>query len=143
MKLSGLNQLELIDAYKKEIRSLVELAVPVWNGALTIEQILQIERIQKSALAAIMGGHYTSYEDVLRKTNLEKLSDRRDAICLRFITKNMKSESPFLSLVKKTHDTRSDLNLVQEFQCKSQMYYTSSLPHLARLYNTYIKSKKL
>ena len=141
MKLSGLNQSELIDAYKKEIRSILELAVPVWSGGLTLEQSIQIERVQKSALAAIMGNRYTSYEDVLKCTNLEKLSTRRDDISLRFITKNMKSVSPFLTKVTKKYDTRSDTELVQEFQCKTQTFFAISLPHLARLYNSKLKSE--
>ena len=33
MKKTGLNHTELIDAYTKEIRSLLELAVPLWHSA--------------------------------------------------------------------------------------------------------------
>ena len=55
MKLSGLSQSELIDAYKKEVHSLLELAAPVWNSGITQEQVLKIERVQKSSLAAILG----------------------------------------------------------------------------------------
>ena len=47
MKKCGLTQKELIDAYMKEIRSHLELAVPVWHSGLTLEQQIQIERIQK------------------------------------------------------------------------------------------------
>ena len=46
MKESGLTDSELVDAYKKEVRSLLELAVPVWNSGLTKNQCVQIERVQ-------------------------------------------------------------------------------------------------
>merc|ERR1711954_636109 len=62
MKDSGLTESQLVDAYKKEVRSLVELAVPVRNSGLTQSQCLQIERVQKNALSAILGFRYISYE---------------------------------------------------------------------------------
>ena len=77
MKKSGLSQNELIDAYKKEVRSLLELAVPVWHSGLTKEQSQQIERIQKISLAAILGQKYTSYGKALKLCDLSMLSDRR------------------------------------------------------------------
>ena len=55
MKKSGLTLAELIDAYIKEVRSLLEMAVPVWHSGLTKEESHQIERVQKAALIAIIG----------------------------------------------------------------------------------------
>ena len=46
MKRSGLTQCELIDAYKKEVRSLLELAVPVWHSILTKDQSNQFDGMQ-------------------------------------------------------------------------------------------------
>ena len=72
MKMSGFAESELLYAYKKEVRSLLELAVPVWGGAITQDQCHQIERIQKSALAAILGPIHTTYHDALTHTGLKK-----------------------------------------------------------------------
>ena len=135
MKKSGLSESELIDAYKKEIRSLLELAVPVWHSGITVEQSQQIERVQKLSLAAILGSKYTKYSEVLHKMKLDSLSDRRIKICSKFIMKNMESERPFFSSIKKTHDTRSSKNLVKEYKCRTKALYDSSLPFLARLFN--------
>ena len=140
MKLSGLSEQELVDAFKKEIRSLLELAVPVWHSGLTLSQSSQIERIQKSAVAAILGPKYTSYEEALLSLNLKSLSERRTQICLKFINKNMKSESPLLPKVHKNHNTRSDPQKASEFWCRTQAFFDSSLPFLARLYNQYKSS---
>ena len=37
---------EMFDVYIKEIRSVLELAVPVWHSGLTKSQITKIENIQ-------------------------------------------------------------------------------------------------
>ena len=50
MKKSGLNLTELIDACIKEVRSLLEVAVPVGHSGLTKGESNQIERVQKAAL---------------------------------------------------------------------------------------------
>ena len=139
MKLSGLTESELVDAFKKEIRSLLELAVPVWHGTTTKAQSEQIERIQKSATAAILGPKFTSYEDALKSLKLQRLSERRTQICIKFIEKNMKSECPLLSLVNKTQHTRSASQQVQEFFCRTQAFFDSSLPFLAKLCNQKFK----
>ena len=128
MKKSGLSEGELLDAYKKEIRSLLELAVPVWHSGLTVEQTQKIERVQKLALAAILGSKYTNYNEVLQKLGLDSLSSRRMKICSKFITKNMQSAKPIFSRVKKTYDTRSPKNMVQEYQCRTKSMYDSSFP---------------
>ena len=117
------------------MRSLVELAVPVWHGGLTINQSKQIESVQKCSLAAILDVKYTSYDEALNILKLDRLDKRRNNLCNRFINKNMKSENPLLSLVEKSHNTRSDPKSVKEFQCRTQAFYDSSLPFLARKYN--------
>ena len=142
MKKSGLTKLQLIDAYKKEIRSILELAVPVWGSGLTLDQSCRIERVQKSSLAAILGENYLSYEEALKNTNLERLSIRRSNISLKFIQKNMKSKYPLLELQNKCYNTRSDKRAVHEFQCRTSAFFNSSLPYLARHYNANLKFTK-
>ena len=51
MKKSGLTKTQLIDAYVKEVRSLLELAVPVWYSSISKIQSQKIETVQKAALA--------------------------------------------------------------------------------------------
>ena len=138
----GLNISELLDAYKKEIRSLLELAVPVWHSGITLEQQLKIERVQKSALSIILGMSYITYDNALKVTKLDRLSTRREFICNRFIHKNMKSEKPFFKKVLKSKNTRSDPNKVTQIKCRTTSYYKSSLPFLARKYNHNLKSSK-
>ena len=139
MKQSGLNKLQLVDAYQKEVRSLLELAVPVWSSGITLDQSADIKRVQKSALAAILGSEYHSY--ALKILGLERLSERRKTICKKFIFKNMKSDCPLLTTLSKSYQTRSGQNLVEEFGCRTQKFFSSSLPYLARLYNNEVKKQ--
>ena len=82
MKKLGASQEDLLDVYLKQIRSMAEFAVPVWNSSLTGEDIANIERLQKT-LHIILSEQYTSYTSALKKTGLEKLSDRRRKIARR------------------------------------------------------------
>ena len=41
---------KMFDVYIKEIRSILELAVPVWHSGLTKQQATDIERIQKNGI---------------------------------------------------------------------------------------------
>ena len=135
MKKSGLDERELIDAYCKEVRSLLELAVPVWHSGLSKAQSNQIERIQKCSLAAILGEKYTTYKNALHISNLDTLQNRREKICRKFIQKNMASPYPLLQEKFKAYNTRDQSKKVKEFQCRTKAFFTSSLPFLARIHN--------
>jgi hypothetical protein len=41
---------QMFDVYSKEIRSILEMAVPVWHSGLTRKQSSEIENIQKMAM---------------------------------------------------------------------------------------------
>ena len=90
LKRLGANMNDLLEVYKKQIRSLAEYGVPVWNSSLTGEDIVNLERIQKTALHIILGTEYKSYNHALKSTELEKLSDRRKKICIKFARRAQK-----------------------------------------------------
>ena len=87
MKEAGANRNELVDMYVKIVRSIVELAVPVWHSSLTMDEIHDIERVQKCALRVILGDEYQSYPCALKTCNLESLEMRRDKLCTKFALK--------------------------------------------------------
>ena len=122
MKIAGLNRVELLDAYCKEVRSLLELAVPLWHSALTQKQSAQIEKIQKVALAIILENQFTNYDDACQMTKMDYLKARREKICLKFIKKNIDSKYSLLELNPKSANTRSNPNLVKEFFCRTTAY---------------------
>ena len=72
LKKFGLSKADLIDTYIKKVRSVLEMAVPVWHAALTKSDTAQIERVQKAALRIILGEEYCSYLDSLELLELDK-----------------------------------------------------------------------
>ena len=135
MKKAGLNLHELVDAYCKEVRSLVELAVPLWHSAITKKQSAQIERIQKSALSIMLDENYTNYEVACTIVQLEPLWSRKENICVKFIKKNMESGAPLLDPYHKPLNTRYKGGKVHEPFCRTTAYQKSCIPFLAHLYN--------
>ena len=89
--LLGADQEDLRDIYIKQIRSILEFAVPVWHSSLTGEDRLRIERIQKTAMHIIIGLKYKSYTSALNILKLEPLFNRRQKLCKTFARKCFKS----------------------------------------------------
>ena len=85
---------QLFDVYTKEIRSILEMAVPVWHSALTNKQTADIESIQKVAMQINLQENYISYAFACTKFASQTLEERRTKLCYRFATKNLKSETP-------------------------------------------------
>jgi hypothetical protein len=81
LKLNGASNMELRDIYCKHVRSVLEYAAVVWHPGLTLENTTSIERVQKSALAIILGKEYEGYSKALGLLKLEKLSTRTEALC--------------------------------------------------------------
>ena len=82
LKKLGVNTQELLDIYHKQVRSVLELAVPVWQPGLTQQEVEQIERVQKCALHIIMGDNYKDYSNALQTLNCETLNTRREMVVL-------------------------------------------------------------
>ena len=62
MKLVKLEPELILDYYIKEVRPVVEQAVPIWNSGLTKSEVRDIEKIQKLAMKIIFGHQYISYQ---------------------------------------------------------------------------------
>ena len=82
---------DLLDVYFKQIRSILEFASPVWNSALTGDDIINLERVQKAVLHIILGDNYKSYSSALKATGLQKLSERRKKLSVNFAKSALKS----------------------------------------------------
>ena len=88
----GATPLEMFDIYIKQIRPILELAVPVWQPGLAIQDATKIERVQKSAFHIIFGRSYSSYEAALVNFDCDTLEDRRITLCEKFALKSLKNE---------------------------------------------------
>ena len=96
---------DLKDIYILFIRSLLEQSATVWHSSLTEENAQDLERVQKNALRIILKDQYKTYKHALAKLGLEKLSERREKLCLTFAqkcTKNPRTAYMF-PMKKKKH----------------------------------------
>ena len=131
----GLGKEKLFDVYTKEIRSLLELAVPVWHSGLTKLQSNNIERIQKIAFKMILKENYTNYDVACKLLATQTLQERRVKLCRIFAFKNLKSENSMFQKVNNKTNTRQQQKQVKDFKCNFKRFYNSSLPYLTRLIN--------
>ena len=137
----GLDYYTLFDVYTKEVRSVLEMAVPVWHPGLTKLQASEIERVQKLAFRIILGSQYFSYNYACEYFVAETLEERRVKLCLNFAKKNYKSDRSMFTKISNTVQTRSK-NIVKEYTCRTERYQKSSLPYLSRLLNADNKKKQ-
>ena len=136
LKKMGMSRAFLIDVFIKEVRSVLEGAVPVWNSGLTKNQIHMLERVKKTALYIILDQNYVNYEVACTVADLEPLEIRREELCLSFARKNLKSSDPLFTSARHNVNIRSkSAYLVKEFKCNTARFEKSSLPYLAKLLN--------
>ena len=136
MKKLGFDDFTLIDIYQKEIRSILEFAVPVWSGALTEQDSVRIENIQKKVFKLILQNRYISYENACNTFKCDTLRDRRRKLCIKFSRKEYKKESSIFNKLQHTGKTRHAYRkIVKKYTCYSDRFYKSALPFLSRLLN--------
>ena len=126
---------QMFDVFTKEIRSILEMPVPVWHSGLTNQQTSDIESVQKVAMRIILQDKYVSYESACQTLSAQTLAERRTKLCYKFASKNLKSENSFFTKIESNIETRQKSNQVKEFKCNFGRYFKSSLPYLARLLN--------
>ena len=134
---------EMLDVYQKQVRSVLEMAVPVWHPALTLKDTKQIERFQKCAFYIILGGGYISYKNALEIFEIESLEKRRAKICEKFAMKCFKSPrfSTWFYLndhAETPHNTRSHKRPLRAVNTRTQRYRNSTLPYLTEILNNHL-----
>ena len=138
LKEMGANGDELIDLYVKQVRSILELAVPAWQGAITQEDRNDIERVQKAAHHIILGDKYVSYRTALKQTGLQTLEARREKLCLKFAKKAVKhpKHKNWFKVRKKAQNTRQKQTKYCEVIANKGRYKKSPISYLTSLLNT-------
>ena len=131
-----LNIHQMFDVYTKEVRSILEMAVPVWQSGLTRQQAAYIESIQKIAMRIILQEGYDDYQSACQIFGALTLEERRTNLCYKFARKNLNSENSFFTRVGTTVKTRQKNIKVREFKCNFGRFSKSSLPYLATLLNS-------
>ena len=123
-----------MDVYIKEIRSVLELAVPTWNGGLTCSQRHDFERVQKVAAAIIIGTRLP-YETALAQLGLASLDARRNDICKKFARKTLKGRhADIFSKNQNPYETRNKSEFTHA-ACKTKRFFDSPINFLTRVLN--------
>ena len=139
LKLLNLNTEILTDFYCKEVRSILEYGVTVWNSSLTNTMKDQIERVQRICINIILcnTSRNISYNVGCTLLNLEPLFLRREELCIRFIQKTSQDpqHSDMFTINKNTFNTRNTRLEYREYSCRNKRFYDSPLCYLTRLLN--------
>ena len=137
----GANKENLVEVYTKQVRCILELAAPAWQGSITLAEKQDLERVQKTTCHIILGKDYVSYSQALKTLNLESLEHRRNKLCLKFALKAEKHEK-FRNWFKpsiKTVDTRSLKKKYCEVKANHTRFYKSPINFITRILNMHYK----
>ena len=111
---------------------------------MTIHEVNQIERLQKCALAIILGDQYNNYDQAREQMGIDKLSDRRKPLCENFVKKAAKSEK-FQNWFNQTENVETNcsmttrrnknktLPLFRAIPTRTSRYKKSPLPYLTEI----------
>ena len=139
LKKLGTKTSDLLEVYFKQIRSILELAVQLWQPGLTSFDRNRMERVQKSALSIILGRNYKSYNRALTSLKLETLFTRRGKLSKTFARKsqkNTKFSKWFEPNIKKV-STREAPKKIYEFDAcaRTMRFKKSPINYLTKLLN--------
>ena len=134
----GATRDDLLDIYFKQIRSILEFAVPVWHSSISKEERLEIERIQKSACHIMLGKQYQSYSKALKVLGLDTLFDRRKKLCKKFARKSVKNEkfNKWFKVNNKVSITRQRLDKFCNVYSRTVRFDKSPISYLTRILNS-------
>ena len=137
LKKLGANEQDLKDVYIKQIRSILEFAVPVWHSSLTGEDRVLIERVQKSALHIILGNKFKSYTSALKCLQLDTLFRRRQKLCSTFANKCYKSDkfNDWFKVNDRKTITRQESRKLCDVYSRTQRFERSPISYITELLN--------
>ena len=130
---------KMYDVYTKEVRSMVELAVPVWHPGITKNQSEDIERIQKVSFKIILRNQYSTYQQACIIFSAQTLHFRREKLCLNFAQKNLKSDQ---TLFTKLNSNTKSTDVVREYKSNHGRFQKTSLPFMSKLLNNDAKKSQ-
>ena len=137
----GFDNSFILDVYTKEIRSVLEYAVPIWHGALTAKDSEKIERVQKIVLKFLLRHKYSSYTEACKEFGISKLAQRREKLCLKFALKEYKKSSSIFMKVPRSYKRPprrvAKKNFVIVPKSRTQRHQRSSFVYLSKLLNEY------
>ena len=131
---------DLLNIYMLYIRSILEQSCQVWHSSLTLENSLDLERVQKNALKIILQENYTSYNNALSISGIQTLFERRELLCLKFAkscAKNNQTKHMFPeNESRKAYDVKTRfLGKYEVIQANTERLRSSAIPYMQNLLN--------
>ena len=132
LKKLGAETNDLVEVYQKQVRSILEFAVPVWHSSLTGIDRMKIERVQKTAMHIILGNTYRSYSHALKCLSLDSLFSRRQNLCKTFARKAYKNSKfrQWFELNQKLAATRLEKPPLKNAYCRLERFENSPISYL-------------
>ena len=134
----GTSKDEKRNIYILFIRSILEQSATVWHSSLTEENVLDLERVQKSAVKLILKDKYRGYQQGLAELGLENLRERREQLCLEFAkrcARNEKLKHMFpINNTKHQMQTRKHEKYLVE-KANTKRFQNSAIIYMQRLLN--------
>ena len=140
----GATREDQVDVFIKQIRSVLELAVPAWQSSISQAEKMDIERVKKSACHIILGEKYESYRSALKTLGLNNLEARRNQLCLRFGIKAEKHDKfkHWFKLNDMTVNTRQEKLKYCEVQARLGRFKKSPISFLTNILNEHYSKPK-
>ena len=139
LKNLGLKSSSLVEIYTSQVRSLLEFGAVTWHSMLTKENEKSIERVQKAAVAIILGQEHKNYQSSLEKLALQRLNVRRETLSRTFAKKAAKHPRHSTWFVKndsQNHiNTRSQKQTFKVTQARTQRLRNSPIPFMTNQLN--------
>ena len=117
-------------------RSVLEQSCVLWHSSLTLENIQDLERTQKTFAKLVLRNNYKTYEEALIKLNLFSLSERRQNLCKKFAESGIRNGtlSDLLKKIKKKPYIRKPESYKVDF-ANTERYRRSSIIHMQSMLN--------
>ena len=131
--------------YTMKIRSVLEYASPVFFSMLSVQNISDIERVQKIVLKVILSDNYLNYDQACLRMSVSSLEQRRQQLALKFSIACLKNPQ-HKHLFKQRKSTYYKLRNLKSFEVPfshSDRYNFSPIPALTRLLNHHFEEKKV
>ena len=129
---------DLKKIYILYVRSVLEHSSVVWHSSLSLENAEDLERIQKCAVRIILKDRYTTYQNGLNYLQMDKLSERRKQLCLKFAYKSLENSrlKDLFPVRKKKHEMNTRYQDKYEVQyAKTSRLQNSPVIYMQKLLN--------
>ena len=133
----GASEADLKQIYFQYVRPILESSCQVWSGSLTSQNMIDLERCQKSAVKVIVQ-HYTNYENSLKYLNIQSLKDRFKTLTLKMARqiKNHPKFEHFFKPNEKIHKMKlRKSKVLHENIFFTERYKKSPILYMQRLLN--------